>query len=114
MLEIKLGAALLCALMLAGCGGGGFDDDDDTHGSTTAGASAASINIIAGSSQLPLAASTSDDGITITAIVKDANNALLSDATVTFSADAGTLEVTSATTDSSGLARSTLRRRAAR
>jgi hypothetical protein len=100
----------LLVSLLAGCGGGGADFvDNGGDGGTDPGTGtptpvAASITLIASTSQLGSAASTSASGITISAIVKDASNNLLSGIAVSFATDAGALQVTSGTTDATGLA----------
>lgn len=97
---LSLGAVLVSAA-LASCGGGG---DGTISGGGGGGAAAASIiTVLASSPQLQ-----SDQGgantVSITAQVKDDNNAVLEGVTVAFGASSGSLAVTQAVTDASGIA----------
>ena len=97
---LSLGVVLLSAA-LASCGGGG---DGTISGSGGGGAAtAAIITVLASSPQLQ-----SDQGgantVSITAQVKDASNAVLEGVTVAFGASSGSLAVTQAVTDGSGIA----------
>ena len=99
--------ALIALAALVSCGGGGgsagtspFVKDPDGSGSSAA----TSIDVLASSVQM----GTAGDQVTITAVVKDAGNASLADAPVTFSADTGTLTNAATTTDSAGVATATL------
>lgn len=111
MLKLKLGAAVLCALALAGCGGGGSLGSGETTGGTTGETpvpTIASLVLLRSSPQLSSDAATSANGVTLTAIAKDGNNNLLADQAVTFSADSGALQVVAATTDVTGTASAVL------
>lgn len=92
-------------LLLASCGTeDSLTGSETSTDSSTSGSSAASITLTASS---PLYASGSGDTIDLTAVVKDANQNLLSDQPVTFTATASSnvnLQVTQGTTDSSGQA----------
>ena len=108
-----LSRAFVVAGMLAmvACGGGGdskFETPGTGGGGTNpppSGPTVASINVLASS---PTILSASTTPLDISAYVKDANNAVISGASVTFSATSGQLVVTQGTTDASGLAKATL------
>ena len=94
----------LVALMLSGCGGDdsffGGDPDPDTT------AAVGSILVLASSPELP---SVGTPPVKLTAFVRDANNALMPDVPVTFSADNdGSLLVTRPITDDAGTAQAEL------
>jgi hypothetical protein len=94
----------LAALALAGCGGG--SGSSFGGGSSSGGTSnVASVTVSASGASIPSDGSAS---VTITALVRDANNVALGNQTVTFSSSAGSLVVTQATTDGSGNATATL------
>ncbi len=95
---------VLMMLVLAGCN----DDNaffDTTGTGTDTDTSAESITLLASSPQL---GSSGSDTVTITAIVKDGLNNLLSGVTVVFTADSGSLAVSQSITDDSGQAIATL------
>jgi len=96
--------ALLLGFMLLGCGGSDGDDvftlPDDAGDETEI--SVGSVVVLASSPELP---SVGTPPVTLTAIVRDANNALIPDVPVTFSADNdGFLSVTRPVTDEAGTA----------
>ena len=96
---LTLGVVLVSAA-LASCGGGGdgtINDPDGGGGATTVG----SVTVLAASPQLQ---SGQGNTVTITAQVKDENNAVLEGVTVQFSASSGSLAVTQPDSDSSGIA----------
>jgi hypothetical protein len=97
-------AIVLMLLMLAGCNDENafLGSDDDGTGTDS---NAASITLLASSPQL---GSSGGDTVTLTAIVKDDGNSLLSGAAVVFTTDSGSLTVTQNTTDDSGQAIATL------
>jgi hypothetical protein len=125
-------AAVLLSSILAACGGGGVSIGPGTGGSSSGSGSSGSsssgssssgsssganvcsafsvktVDLLTSSPQLPSGASTSASGVTITAIVKDASNNLITGAPVSFAADAGALQVVSATTDATGQATAVL------
>jgi len=105
----KLGwLTALVALALAGCGGGDGSDfaGNGSSGGSSGGASnVTSVSVSASAASIPADGSAS---VTVTALVRDANNVALSGQTVTFSASAGSLVVTQATSDSSGNATATI------
>jgi hypothetical protein len=100
--------AWMAAALLAGCGGG--SQTISGAGSTTppGGGSTAPVASITVVSSLAQIAADGSNSATISATAKDANNNLVSGATVTFAASAGGLAVTQATTDVNGLATATL------
>ena len=97
---LSLGVVLVSAA-LASCGGGGAGTISGSGGG--AAATAAIVTVLASSPQLQ-----SDQGgankVAITAQVKDASNAVLTGVTVQFGASSGSLAVTQAVTDGSGIA----------
>ena len=104
--------AFLC--LLSGCGTGGLADAPagSSGGGTTGGSTppvtsepAGFVNILTSSPQV------GSDGlstVTLTAIVKTANNVALKDKSVAFASNSGTLVVILGTTDASGSATATL------
>ncbi len=97
----------LGALLVAACGGGNASflgsgsssggSSSGSSGSSSGGGSPASIVLLASSPQLLSAASTSDKGVTITAVVKDASNNLLSGTVVSFATSSGAVQPGGAT-----------------
>lgn len=83
--------AVLLALILTGCGGGsGFTEDDDVvlpPGTPVV----ATVTLLASSLQLSSSASAAANGVTLTAILRDANQNPISGAPVAFAADADAL-----------------------
>lgn len=101
---IKGLAALATGFMVAACGSGGADAGSAPFGGgsgpgTTP--SAATIEVVSSASQL----GTSAPAIQITAIVRDASNVTIPSASVSFSANTGSLSGVPATTDAAGVAR---------
>ncbi len=92
---------LVASAVLMSCGGGGGNTITSPGGGS--GGQVANVTLLAASPQL-----LSDQGgattVTVTAQVKDANNAVLTDIPVTFGATSGSLAVTQPTTDGAGLA----------
>ena len=108
---LAFGIALL-AMGLVACGGGSGNTITDgsspvSGGGSGSGPAAASIELIASNTQLQSDQAAANT-VTITAIVKDANNAVLEGVSVAFSASSGSLQVTQAVTDASGFATATL------
>ncbi|MCC6630053.1 MAG: Ig-like domain-containing protein, partial [Chloroflexi bacterium] len=101
----------LVALALAGCGGGGDGSDfaggssSGGGGSSGGGAAPATLTVVSSAQSIP---SDGSSDATITAYVRDANNALLRDVSVTFSATSGGVAPSTATTNASGAATTTL------
>ena len=98
---------LLAMLLLAACSGGdGFvADPPPPEDPVDPPPPAAAITVLASSPSLP-----SDTGqtVTISAIVRDANNVAMPDVTVVMSTDSGTLTIINPITDASGVVSATL------
>jgi len=104
--------ALLLVSALVACGGGGAgfgdsgdggDDGDDTgDGGTTI--SVTTLSLLASSSELPADADTAAEGVTLTAVARNASNNVVSGVNVSFAATSGELQVTTPTTGSDGRA----------
>jgi len=92
-------ALLACASLLAACGGGGGSPGTNSQG--VAPSKAASVTLVASANTMD---SSGLDGteVTLTAIVKDANNNVLPNETVDFKADSGQVSNTNRITDASG------------
>lgn len=128
----RLGLIAVCLAVFAGCTSGDDTSDDVSDDSTTTPATGAPPNVgdddptddgndgapetpavrqldlIASGVTLASAATGDDDGLTITAIARDANNNAVSGATVDFSSSAGRLIIDSPTTGANGTATATL------
>ena len=99
-------AALLVALALGACDGSdSFTSGAGPGGPLGPGPAPAAVSVLTSSPSLP-----SDAGqtVTISAIVRDANNVAMEGVTVILSADSGTLTVTDSVTDQSGIITATL------
>lgn len=119
--------AVLLSLSLAACGGGGVSIGGGTSSSSSGGSSSSSsssssggttsssssgsttatptkLTLVSSNGQLSSNAALSTNGVTLTAIVKDANNNLLTGVPVQFSSTAGAIQVTQGTTDDTGSA----------
>ncbi|QGX38840.1 Ig-like domain-containing protein [Permianibacter aggregans] len=96
---------LIGALLLVACGGSGGPVGGETAPPPNAGPVPASITLF---SDLGALRSSGADIANLTAIVKDANNVVISGATVNFAASSGSLAVTQPTTDAQGQAKATL------
>jgi hypothetical protein len=115
---------LLVAILAAGCGGGGAGSSTCTVGSSAGcggtlppptspdggspspsdpSAKVAGVSVVTSSSDLP-SSGLPDGEVTVTALVKSADNVGVAGAKVEFSADSGLLSVASATTDTAGKA----------
>ena len=99
--------AWMGAALLAGCGGSSksITGESSTTSTGTTGSSVSTISVTSSTSSIAADGST---GATISAYAKDSKNNFVSGATVTFSASAGGLAITQATTDANGLATATL------
>ena len=97
---ISLGL-LVASVVIASCGGSGNTLTGPGGGGN---AEVASITLLASTPQLS-SDQAGSNAVSLTAQVKDANNAVLEDIPVTFSATSGSLAVTQFTTDAAGLAR---------
>jgi len=102
----KFLSSLAIGLLLAACGGGGNNTTlTQSPGGGGGGSTVASVTL---SSSLAAIAADGSTKATITAIVRDANNASVQSATVVFGSTNGLLAVVSGTTDASGTATATL------
>lgn len=99
-------AVMMASVLIASCGGG---DDNTLVGPPGTGGTTevASVQLLSSSPQIPSDLSGSNL-VTLTALVRDANNAVLPGITVAFGASSGALTVTRAVTDDSGTATATL------
>lgn len=100
---ISLGL-LVASVVIASCGGSGNTLTGPGGGGN---AEVASITLLASTPQLS-SDQAGSNAVSLTAQVKDANNAVLEDIPVTFSATSGSLAVTQFTTDAAGLALASL------
>jgi hypothetical protein len=103
-----LGMTLAAALLLAGCGGGGTLTQSTT---TTSGSGATGTDPVATvtvTSSAPTIPADDSATATITALVLDANNNLLANVPVTFTATSGGIAGSPATTTAAGAATVTL------
>jgi hypothetical protein len=106
MKTAKFLSSLAIGLLLAACGGGGNNTTlTQPPGGGGGGSTVASVTL---SSSLTSIAADGSTKATITAIVRDANNASVQSATVVFGSSNGLLAVVSGTTDASGTATATL------
>ena len=106
MRKLSYLAALLVYTMLSACSGGeGFVAVVEPPDTEPPPPPAAAITVLSSSPSLP-----SDTGqtVTISAIVRDANNVAMPDVTVVMSTDSGTLTITNPVTDASGVVSATL------
>lgn len=96
---------VIAALSLAGCGGGGSGPLSGSQSGGGSGSGAAKLSLLASVPQLP---SDGSKTVTLTALVEDSSNNVVSGAPVTFQASSGALQVSSGTTGSNGTATATL------
>ncbi|WLI89493.1 Ig-like domain-containing protein [Massilia sp. R2A-15] len=99
-----LAAGSLAATVLAACGGGGGSPGTvpgQTGGGSSTGTAPASITLIASAATISASGADGTE-VTLTAIVKDANNNALPGATVSFKADSGTISNTNRVSDATG------------
>lgn len=110
--------SILMFVSLVACGGGGGGDDDcegfnanntactgtdtGTGGGTGGTTTVSTLQLLASSPQLQSNADTVAEGVTLTAIARDANNAVVTSAPLVFSATSGLLQSASSTTDANG------------
>ncbi|OWW22331.1 Ig-like domain-containing protein [Noviherbaspirillum denitrificans] len=92
----------MMALALVSCGGGG-GSAGTTSGTSGSSSTPASVSLLFSSSELPSSGTTGTE-VTVTALVKNANNNAIASAPVTFTASSGALTAVSATTDANGKA----------
>jgi hypothetical protein len=99
----------LAALALAACGG---SSGCDTSFANSCGSGGTTPPVVIGSltllTSLPQIHSDSSNSASISALVKDASNNVMSGVTVVFQATSGSLAITQGTTDANGLAQATL------
>jgi len=98
MTKLSYLATLLMALALAACGDSTISGSSGTIAG--GGAAVAGVNVLASSPTLP---STAGQTLSISAIVRDANNVAMEGVTVILSTDSGTLTVPDPVTDASGI-----------
>lgn len=98
--------AMVLVMLLSACGGGGSGNSTTPTPTTPAPTTPAAPVPSAVSLSATLTSINSDNSntTTVTAIVVDTSNAVISGATVTFSADTGILSAATATTDAAGKA----------
>src|SRR5471032_3524984 len=89
----------LSAALLAACGGGGGSPGTNSNG--VAPSKAASI-VLTSSAATIASSGAAGTEVTLTAIVRDANNATLANETVSFKTSSGNIAAASATTDATG------------
>lgn len=114
MSRSRIAVALAAALALAGCGGGGggsstncmpyqtstsCSSSGDTTTTPTQTATQLSLSV-----DTPTIQTNGSSTVTLAATLKDAKNAVVPGATVTFTADSGTISASTATTNASGVA----------
>lgn len=110
------GATLLAAVLLAACSGGGElgqgggTGNTDTGGTDTGGSTvtASGLVLYASASQLSSNANTVDKGVTLSALVTDAQRNVLPGATVSFVPSSGALQVVNAVSGDDGIASAVL------
>lgn len=96
-------ALSLCASLLAACGGGGGNPGSITGGGGGTGGTAKVSSVVLVSSADTIAASGADGTeVTLTVVVKDANNNVMADQTVDFKASSGAIAAAARTTDATG------------
>lgn len=101
----QVAALAAVSLMLGACGGSTFTGSSSS-GSGTTKSTVASLTV---STDVPSIPSDGSASANVTVIAKDANNAAVSGAVITFAASAGaSITATQGTTDSSGTAKATL------
>ncbi|HJV82525.1 Ig-like domain-containing protein [Noviherbaspirillum sp.] len=100
---VHMGVTGLAAIALVACGGGGGSPGTVAGGSGSTSTTATSVSLLFSTPELPSAGATGTE-VTITALVKNANNNTIPSVPVTFSASSGALSDVSAATDTSGKA----------
>lgn len=114
--SIRYGFLAFVTALLMSCGGstGGSDDEDgDGNGGNGDGTVSFTVTALASSPQLPSDADQTSEGVTITALVRDQNNNVVSDQAVSFASNSaagsgGALQNIDAVTDANGTANATL------
>ncbi|MGH8141645.1 MAG: Ig-like domain-containing protein [Steroidobacteraceae bacterium] len=96
----------LTALALSACGGGSaFGSGASSSSGSTPTQAVANVTVLSSSPQMP---SNNSQPATITALVRDANNVVIQNATVAFNTSSGLIAVTNGATDANGEATATL------
>lgn len=114
MSQSRMAVAMAAALVLAGCGGGGGGGSSSGclpyqtstecasgGGTTTTPQTATQLSLTV---DTPTIQTNGSSTVTLSATLKDAKNAVVPGATVTFTADSGTISASTATTDTNGVA----------
>lgn len=104
----SVAALAVVSTVLASCGGGAFQSSSTSSGGTGTNSTptVASLSVTSDVASIP---SDGSSGANITVIAKDANNAVVSGATIGFTATGGaSVTATQGTTDSTGTAKATL------
>lgn len=99
---VRFAVGGLVALTVAACGGGG-GSAGTVSGTSGSSSTPSSISLLFSSTELP-SSGTSSTEVTVTALVKNANNNAIASVPVTFTADSGALTSVAAATDASGKA----------
>lgn len=94
--------ALACASLLAACGGGGGSPGTNPNKPDTGSPTVASV-VVTSSSPSLISSGQAGTEVTLTALVKDANNSALAGQTVTFTASSGSVGSISGVSDASGV-----------
>jgi hypothetical protein len=97
-------ALLACATLLAACGGGGGNPGTvaGVNGSTGTTASKVASVVLVSDADTILSSGATGTEVTLTAVVKDANNNVLVGETVAFAASSGAISNTNRVTDTNG------------
>jgi hypothetical protein len=101
IVQYMVGAFFL--MMLVSCGGGGGSPGTVAGSTGTSATTAASVSLLFSSIELPSSGATGTE-VTVTALVKNANNNAIASAPVTFTATSGALTNVQAATDTNGRA----------
>ncbi|MBP6898988.1 MAG: Ig-like domain-containing protein [Burkholderiaceae bacterium] len=102
-MKIRTWLAALCVTALAACGGGGDSGTPILGNDGGSGSTAASVSVSTDNATLGDGSST----ITVTAVVKNANNVAMPATAITWSANAGSLTGAATQTDATGTATAT-------
>lgn len=97
-------ALLCCATLLAACGGGGGNPGSTGTGTGTGTSSKVTTVVLVASADTIASSGADGTEVTLSAVVKDANNLVMENQTVDFKADSGNIVVVSKTTDATGTA----------
>lgn len=97
-------ALLCCATLLSACGGGGGNPGATTGSSGTANAPKVTTVVLVSSADTIASSGADGTDVTLSAVVKDANNLVMENQSVEFKADSGNIVVVNKTTDATGTA----------